>query len=90
MGRETDPGDSFAARRGEWLRKAEAAGAAPDLSAGDFAAACGMILKGYSDGEIYGAMLAMSPGLAERKRNHVDDYISRTISAANKRVCPAS
>jgi hypothetical protein len=89
-GRGTDPGGAFASLFGGWRRRASARGVAPDISAGDFAAACGMMAKGYTNGEIYVAMLAMSPGLAERKRNHVDDYINRTIKAANKRVSQES
>lgn len=56
-----------------------------DESGKDFAGVLALMVRGYSDEEIAAAILAASPGLADRHRR-VEDYIDRTIANARKRV----
>ncbi len=60
-----------------------------DPSRIDFMATLTMIEQGWPDSEIM-AVLRVSPGLQERKKGHVEDYLRRTIEAARrqKRMVP--
>jgi hypothetical protein len=53
-----------------------------DASRGDFAVCCRMIQEGYSVEQISEGLIKNSPDILIRKKNHIDDYINRTIDAA--------
>jgi hypothetical protein len=57
-----------------------------DYSRGDFAVACRMIKEGYSRDDTIRAIVLNSPNIEIRKKNHVDDYASRTVDSAIK-IC---
>jgi hypothetical protein len=52
-----------------------------DLSVGDYAVVYKMVLAGYCNRDIFNAMERHSPDISIRKKNHVSDYITRTIAA---------
>jgi hypothetical protein len=78
--------DIFAIYFRQWETATTASGRTYDLSRGDFAVVCRMVKEGWSLAGIQSQMEQYSPNISERKKNHVDDYISRTIDAALKRV----
>lgn len=57
-----------------------------DYSALDYGATCEMIKTGFTDESIYDALLHCSPNIDGRKKDHVDDYIQRTIKNAHATV----
>lgn len=54
----------------------------PDRTLMDYRAAVEMLVAGYSPAQVATAMKVATPGLEERKRGHVDDYVRRTVEAA--------
>lgn len=57
----------------------------PDWSAIDFGVSCEMLKRGHSPGQIADALRHGSPAIGERHAD-IDDYVSRTVQAAAKRV----
>jgi hypothetical protein len=69
---------------GQWFQCVMAKGKTVDYSRGDFAVACRMLSEGYDSENIANSMMKKSPNISERKKNHINDYIDRTIKAAKK------
>lgn len=57
-------------------------GNALDLSSGDLSASSRMARAGFGHDRIAAALRACSPGIEERKKGHVDDYVDRTVRKA--------
>jgi hypothetical protein len=76
----------FAKCYDQWLQNKIRYNSVVDLSIGDFTVTCKMLLNGYSEAEIFQAMAENSPNISERKKNHVNDYINRTINAVKIRI----
>lgn len=55
-------------------------GSAIDYSRADWAVAGKMYQANFSYDQVYNSMLINSPNLEERRKNHVDDYIQRTLN----------
>lgn len=72
--------DEFEAYFWDWTQKQGKKNA--DISQADFATVCHLLRCGYSSNEIERAMLEKSPQIFERKKHHVQDYVSRTIEKA--------
>lgn len=53
-----------------------------DLSRVDWMTITELLHQGFSEQQVKAAMCAVSPRLQERKRNHVEDYINRTVEKA--------
>jgi hypothetical protein len=69
-----------------WLQNTMKYNSEIDYSRGDFAVACRMIKEGYSRDDIISAIVLNSPNIEIRKKNHVDDYATRTVDSAIK-IC---
>jgi hypothetical protein len=80
-----DPDTFYLSRHREWVMDRCRRNARLDLSVADFVIAREMYYRGYSYQEIYGALVKQSPDIETRKKNHVDDYVKRTIAAAIRR-----
>ena len=50
-----------------------------DVSRADWMTAKRMAVAGYKPGDIENAIHEASPGLDERKKGHIEDYVSRTV-----------
>lgn len=57
-----------------------------DESKADYLVACDLIKLGMRDTDIQATMNQTSPNLDKRKTGHVEDYLTRTIAAAHRRV----
>ena len=55
----------------------------PDYSRLDWMIATSMVAKGFTDEQIAEALRAASPDLEKRKKGHVENYISRTLTAVH-------
>jgi hypothetical protein len=66
----------------QWEAAIAVSGKKRDISRGDFAVICRMIKEGYSNERIFIETKNQSPDIDNRKLNHIDDYIERTIAAA--------
>lgn len=82
--RRRDPAAVFELYFAQWSRKVKADGKTMDASRGDFAVACRMLKEGYDKEQIALGMERSSPDIHVRKKNHVEDYVARTISAAEE------
>jgi hypothetical protein len=81
-----DPESFFVRCHDEWLRGRVQGKLPIDLSIGDYAVVCKMVLSGYRDRDIFNAMERHSPNISIRKKNHVSDYITRTIAAVRRKI----
>ena len=45
-----------------------------------------MLKEGYDEEQIGLALSNNSPDIQERKRNHLEDYVARTIAAAERYI----
>jgi hypothetical protein len=70
----------------KWLKAISYMKKSEDLSRGDFAVASRMLKEGFSKVEIIKAMAILSPDINIRKKNHIDDYVARTVDAAEKNL----
>jgi hypothetical protein len=73
----------------EWHKVVKFQNKNVDFSRGDFSVVCRMIEEGYLETYIYEAILNNSPNIDQRKDNHVEDYIKRTIRAAQRYILQA-
>ena len=81
-----DPTAVFAAYFAEWASAVKASGRSLDISRGDFAVACRMLKEGYDREKIIIALILSSPNIEIRKKNHIEDYATRTVEAAERRI----
>jgi hypothetical protein len=57
-----------------------------DISKADYLVACDLIKLGMKDTDIQATMNQTSPNLDKRKTGHIEDYLTRTIAAAHRRM----
>ena len=81
-----DPSVAYTTYYSQWHRRATAKGKSIDPSRGDFAVVCRMLKEGYGEDQIGFALINNSPDIQIRKKNHIDDYVERTIAAAKKMI----
>lgn len=81
-----DPAATFGRYFAEWANYAKASGKKLDISKGDFGVVCRMLKEGYDKNQIATGLLESSPDINIRKENHVEDYIARTIKAAENTI----
>ena len=80
----SDPSAAFLTYYSQWVLWARANGKSMDASRGDFAVVCRMLKEGYDEVQIGIALSNNSPDIEIRKKNHIDDYVKRTIAAAKR------
>jgi hypothetical protein len=83
-GKRVEPGLAFSKYYKQWVHYVELSRKELDYSRGDFAVSSRMLNEGYSKDEIINAMIDNSPNIEIRKSNHVEDYATRTVKAAEK------
>lgn len=85
-GHRGDPAATFELYFAEWARNATAGDKSMDISRGDFAVVCRMLKEGYDKEQITFGLFNSSPNIHVRKKNHINDYIKRTITAAERMI----
>jgi hypothetical protein len=78
--------EAFKAYFKEWQDKTELKNKPQNLSIGDFGVACRMLKEGFSENDIIQCIKSYSLNIKDRKGKHIDDYATRTVKAALKRI----
>jgi hypothetical protein len=81
-----DPAAAFSSYFKQWAQHVKAYGKKMDFSRGDFAVVSRMLKEGFDKEQIRLALMQYSPDIQTRKENHIEDYIIRTILAAEKYI----